>query len=190
MTRHSQLSRLVALGGFAAAGALALSAVPAGATIVCPNGIQPPSPYCTNVPPKAKTQPATKITSTSAQLNGRVGPDVRGGDITHYYFEYGRTRFYFGRTLIGTVGACPPGIDPPSPYCTVPKAERVSADISGLTPCTNYHFRVVAFNPDGFSKGADETFTTDCRHRPPHKHDFPRHGYGGSRHRAFARSSR
>ena len=178
MKRHFQLGRLAALGGLVAVGVLGMSAVPTGATIVCPKGIKPPNPYCTNVPPEAKTQPANKITATSAQLNGRVGPDVRGGDITHYFFEYGRTRFYFGRTLIGTVGWCPRGIDPPSPYCTVPKAERVSVYISGLTPCSNYHFRVVAFNPDGFAKGADETFRTDCRHHPhkPPKHDFRHHG--------------
>ncbi len=173
MTRDLHLRRFACFGWLVAVGVLALSAVPTGATVVCPPGISPP--YCTNVPPVAKTLPATNITRTSAQLNGRAGPGVFGGDITHYFFEYGRTRFYFARTPIGKIGRCLPGIAPPSPYCEVPKTKRVSAYILGLRPCTNYHFRIVAFNKDGFAKGADETFRTDCRH-DRHRYHVPRYG--------------
>ncbi len=132
MTRYSQLRRLMALGGLVATGVLAMSAVPSGATIVCPNGIQPPSPYCVNVPPKAITLGATNITRHTAQLIGLAGPNVRGGDITHYVFVYGTSRFSEQRTPRGTVGSCPAGISPPSPYCIVPKKQLVSAYISGL----------------------------------------------------------
>ena len=61
MTRYSHLRWLAALGGLLAAGVMALSAAPSGATIVCPNGIKPPSPYCTNVPPTATTSKATEV---------------------------------------------------------------------------------------------------------------------------------
>ncbi len=159
MTRYSHLRRL-APGGLVAAGVLALSAVPAGATIVCLPGIKPPSPYCTNVKPTATTLPATKITGTGARLNGLAGPNVTGGDPTQYFFQYGTTSSYTAQTLAGTVGSCPAGISAPSPYCNMPKTQPVSTGISGLAPCTNYHFRVVAQNPDGSFNGADQEFTT------------------------------
>jgi hypothetical protein len=160
MARFSDLRRLAAIGGLVVAGVIALSAIPSGATIVCPSGIKPPSAYCTNVPPTATTLPATKINGTSAQLNGSAGPNVQGGDITQYFFQYGTTTVYGSQTPTGTIGSCPAGITPPSPYCNVPKAQLVSASVSGLTPCTNYHYRVVASNPDGSFNGADQTFTT------------------------------
>lgn len=160
MARYSHLRWLAPLGGLVAAGVLALSAAPGGATIVCPIGITPPSPYCINVAPTATTLPATKINATSAQLNGSAGPNVQGGDITQYFFQYGTTPSYGSQTPTGTIGSCPSGISPPSPYCNVPKTQLVSANISNLTPCTNHHFRVVAQNPDGSFNGADQSFAT------------------------------
>jgi hypothetical protein len=44
--------------------------------------------------------------------------------------------------------------------CTVPAAEAVSADITGLTPSTTYHYRLVAINKDGTALGNDQVFTT------------------------------
>jgi hypothetical protein len=166
MTRYSHLRRLASVGGLITAGVIALSAVPSGATIVCPSGIKPPSPYCTNVPPTATTLPATKIKGTSAQLNGSVGPNVQGGDITSYFFQYGTTTSYGSQTPTGTVGTCPSGISPPSPYCNVPKTQGVTANVSNLIPCTNYHFRVVATNPDGSLNGGDLNFTTTFANPP------------------------
>jgi hypothetical protein len=160
MTRYSHLMWLAGLGGLLVAGVLALSAVPSHATIVCPNGIKPPSPYCTNVPPTATTGNPTKVKGTSATLNGVAGPNVAGGDITQYYFEYGRTAQYGFQTPPGTIGSCPAGISPPSPYCNVPKTQPVSAAISNLTPCTAYHFQLVASNPDGTALGGDVRFNT------------------------------
>jgi hypothetical protein len=54
--------------GPVAAGVVALSAGPTSATIVCPSGVKPPSPYCTNVPPTATNGEATNVKGTSATL--------------------------------------------------------------------------------------------------------------------------
>jgi hypothetical protein len=161
MTRYSHLRWVAPLGGLVAAGLIALSAAPAGATIVCPTGIKPPSPYCTNVLPTATTGSATKVGAKKATLNGVAGPNVSGGDITQYFFKYGKTTNYGSQTPTGTVGSCPVGISPPSPYCNVPKTQNVSANISGLAPCTSYHFQLFASNTDGSAPPAgDMTFTT------------------------------
>src|SRR5690349_16135738 len=160
MVRYLHLKWLAPVAGLAAAGVIALSAAPTGATIVCPKGVKPPSSYCTNVPPTATTGKATRVKTTSATLNGVAGPNVAGGDITQYFFQYGETKQYGSQTPPGTIGSCPSGITPPSPYCNVPKTKKVSADVSNLAPCTTYHFRLVATNSDGTATGHDSTFTT------------------------------
>jgi hypothetical protein len=165
MTRHSHLKWLVLLAGLVAVGVSGLLAASGSATIVCPQGIKPPSPYCVNVPPIAVTGNASHVRATSATLNGVAGPNVRNGDVTQYYFEYGTTTAYGSQTRLGTIGRCPFGITPPSPYCNVPKKKRVSADIWRLAPCTTYHFQLVAQSPDGVTDGGDNTFTT--RFAPP-----------------------
>ena len=160
MTRHLHLRWLAPLGGLVAAGVIALSALPAGSTIICPNGIKPPSPYCTNVPPTATTGSASRVTAKKATLNGVAGPSVKGGDITQYFFKYGTTTSYGSQTPTGTIGSCPAGISPPSPYCNVPASQNVSANIAGLAPCTTYHFQLFANNPDGSAAGGDISFQT------------------------------
>jgi hypothetical protein len=168
MTRYLHLKRLALLGGLAAVGASALLAGTGSATIVCPSGITPPSPYCTNVPPTATTNDATNVTTKRATLNGVAGPNVAGGDPTQYFFRYGTTTAYGNQTPTGTIGSCPAGISPPSPYCNTPPTQAVSANISHLTPCTTYHFQLFASNPDGSASGGDKTFTTAFA--PPIKH--------------------
>ena len=162
MTRYSHLRRLALLGGLAAAAVSALVAAPGSATIVCPQGVKPPSPYCTNFPPVATTQNATNVSGTKATLNGIVGPNVSGGDPTSYYFKWGKTSSYGNETPTRTLGSCPAGITPPSPYCSTPKTQAVSEDISNLTPCTVYHFQLFASNPDASTPtpGGDKAFRT------------------------------
>lgn len=162
--RYLHLRWLAPSAGLVAAGVIALSAVPTGATIVCPQGVKPPSPYCTNVPPTATTGKATNVKATSATLNGVAGPDVTGGDITQYFFKYGTTKSYGSQTRTGTIGSCPSGITPPSPYCNVPKTQKVSANVSRLAACRTYHFQLFATNADGSAKGGDKTFTTKFAH--------------------------
>jgi hypothetical protein len=166
MTRYSHLKWMAPVAALATAVVIAISAAPTGATLVCPKGVKPPSSYCTNVPPTATTGKATKVKATSATLNGVAGPDVAGGDITRYFFQYGKTKAYGSQKPRppGTIGSCPSGITTPSPYCNVPKTKSVSAKISKLASCTTYHFRLVATNADGTTNGGDKKFTTKFAH--------------------------
>lgn len=94
--------------------------------------------------PTVATEPATEVTTTSATLNATVNPESQG---TECIFEYGTTTAY------NKTAPCPP---PGSGESPVP----VSAQLSGLTPDTTYHFRVSAANAQGESTGRDATFTT------------------------------
>jgi phosphodiesterase/alkaline phosphatase D-like protein len=102
-------------------------------------------------PPSVVTSAATAVAPTSATLNATVNPeDEAVGDC---HFEYGPTETY------GSSAPCYPA--PGSGTSPV----AVSAALTGLTPSTTYHFRIVATNPTGTSQGADRTFATPLR--PP-----------------------
>jgi hypothetical protein len=113
---------------------LAAAALPAAA------GAQTPVPEA----PAATTGAADSITQTTANLNGTVDPN---GSTTTYHFEYGTSAGYGLTTPEDTV---PEGTDPVA----------VKAALSGLTKDTTYHYRLVATNPAGVSRGADRTFHT------------------------------
>jgi hypothetical protein len=91
------------------------------------------------------TNPATNITQTSAILNGLVNPN---GNITWVQFQYGMTSSYED-----TITATP---SPDSGSSNI----AVSANISGLTPNTLYHFRALAVSSNDTSYGGDLTSTT------------------------------
>ena len=93
--------------------------------------------------PSVATQNATAITLISATLNGTVNPN---GLATTYHFEWGTTVAYGNNTATLPAG---------SGIATVPE----SANITGLTGGTTYHFRIDATNSDGTSYGNDFTFT-------------------------------
>ena len=93
--------------------------------------------------PVAITDPATLIASNSARLNGTVNPH---GLSTTVHFQYGRTTSYGSRT--------------PNQTKTGNNYQNVSANISGLSAGTAYHFRIVASNSGGTRYGSDRTFTT------------------------------
>jgi hypothetical protein len=101
----------------------------------------PPPP-----PPTANTDAATAVAQNTATLNGTIAPMSQS---TGFYFQYGTSTAYGSEApvLHGTAGS---GTGP------VP----VSATISGLSPSTTYHFRVVAQGVAGDVFGADQTFTT------------------------------
>ena len=96
-----------------------------------------------NQPPTAQTGAATVSDPASATLAGVVDPN---GSDTWYFFAYGVDR-YDGHTPLARAG------DGPDPVA-------VSAPITGLTPATTYHVRLVAFNHHGFARGDDVPFTT------------------------------
>src|SRR5206468_1943936 len=93
--------------------------------------------------PVVITNPATLVTSHSARLNGTVNPH---GLSTTVYFQYGRTTGYGSRT--------------PNQTKTGNNYQNVSANISGLSEGTTYHFRIVGTNTAGTRYGTDRTFTT------------------------------
>jgi hypothetical protein len=168
LTRHTRSLRIALISCAVSVGAL-LAAGSASSTLICPPGTTNKA-YCTNIPPIAITTSASNVKKHGATLNGIAGPGINGGDITTYYFQYGKTTSYTNMTPPGTTGSCPPGATNPK-YCTSdPAAQDVSAKITGLKPGTRYHYRLVASNPDGTTYGADQTFKTPKKHHKKHHH--------------------
>jgi hypothetical protein len=100
--------------------------------------------------PVATTNPATLIANFSATLNGLVDPH---GLTTTIYFQYGTTTSYGLTTSIRSR--------------TGNSYQAVNASVSGLTANTTYHFRIVATNSAGTTRGSDRTFTTLSATGPP-----------------------
>ncbi len=114
-----------------------------------------PTPTATPAPtptptPAVTTNPATNVASFSATLNGSLNPR---GATTTVNFQYGLTTSYGSTTAMQTK--------------TGNTVQAVSANISGLTASTTYHFRMVAHNGGGTSFGSDRTFTTLSATGPP-----------------------
>ncbi len=94
--------------------------------------------------PGATTAAAQNVGPTGATLTGTVNPH---GTDTTAYFQYGTTPAYSARTPNQAAG-----------NGNGPIAEN--AAISGLTPNTIYHYRIVAVSSAGTTRGADRTFRT------------------------------
>lgn len=97
----------------------------------------------TTTGPVVTTGPAKNVTYSGATLTGTVNPN---GHETDYYFQYGTTRSYGSRTQLTPAG-------------NGSKNVAASASISGLTPNTAYHYRLVAVGAST-QDGGDRTFTT------------------------------
>ena len=89
------------------------------------------------------TSNATSVASFSATLNGSANPNGRS---TNVYFEYGPTITYGFTTPVHTQNGN--------------ISTSISANMSGLSAGTTYHFRLVASNGAGTHYGVDRTFTT------------------------------
>ncbi len=99
------------------------------------------------IPPIVVTSAATGVTTVIATMNGTVNAN---NSSTTVFFDWGLTAAY---------GSTVPGIPSPVTGNTV---TNVSANLSGLTPLTTYHFRVRGVNAAGTSNGLDQTFFTVC----------------------------
>src|SRR5919112_2387227 len=84
--------------------------------------------------PVVVTNPATGVTDVAATLNGVVGPQW---NFKVYTFQYGVAR-YDHQTQITAL--------PPSGN----GARPVSVQVTGLTPATEYHYRLVAGDGGSF----------------------------------------
>jgi Ca2+-binding RTX toxin-like protein len=96
--------------------------------------------------PKATTLFATGIGQQSATLYGSVNPE---GSATSYYFEYGPTTAYGTKIPVS-----------PKEVGAGTSEVTVSESVTGLTPATTYHFRIVATSVAATTNGVDRTFTT------------------------------
>jgi DNA-binding beta-propeller fold protein YncE len=97
--------------------------------------------------PDVTTGAASIAKPTSPVLSGVVDPDDI--QITSCQFEYGTTTSY-GHTV-----ACS---QTPGEIGTGSEPVPVNAEISGLSPSTEYHYRLLASNAAGTNPGADRTF--------------------------------
>ena len=94
--------------------------------------------------PMVVTGPATGVSAQAATLIGSV---TANGVATSYHFEYGPTTAY---------GSTTPATDPGTGLGALP----VTAALDGLSPGTTYHYRLVAGNKAGVTRGYDKSFTT------------------------------
>ncbi len=95
--------------------------------------------------PTAVTNAATNVSRIAATLNGAVNPN---GLSTAVVFQYGTTTSY-GNEVAAT----------PSPLSGT-SVMQVTAALTGLSPNTLYHYRLVATNGAGTTNGDDQTLTT------------------------------
>jgi hypothetical protein len=98
--------------------------------------------------PGAKTKPATGIEIESATAHGEVNPE--GLAVEECYFEYGDSTNY---------GEKAPCVESEGEIGTGTGYLAVHAELTGLTPGIEYHFRLVAANENGPAAGSDASFT-------------------------------
>jgi len=95
--------------------------------------------------PEVDSTLASAITPDSATLSAQIKP---GFGSTIFRFQYGSTTSYGEQT-------------PPSESIGSDNTDHdASGEISGLTPGTTYHFRVIATNFSGSTVGPDQSLTT------------------------------
>ncbi len=94
--------------------------------------------------PAARTGAVADLQAQTATLLGRIDP--RGARTT-YHFQYGPTARY-GAVTPAAVAAAGAG------------AVNVTAPLGALAPFTTYHYRLVATNRNGTTRGARRTFKT------------------------------
>jgi hypothetical protein len=92
-----------------------------------------------------ETKPPTNVDENNAVLNGQLDADNLP---TNYYYEYGRTKTYGQTTPVTPINGAPGEVKP------TPQA------IGHLQRGKTYHYRLVASNELGTTKGEDVVFRT------------------------------
>lgn len=108
----------------------------------------------TDARPIVTTGPTTGVTDDTVTFTGTINPAGRG-DLTQCFFEYGFDEQY------GNVVPCEPdpSANPPGSHFTT--ETQVTATITGLSPGTTGHYRLVAKNTaEGSGAGLDRTYTS------------------------------
>ncbi len=100
--------------------------------------------FFTSTSPTIENESVSAIASAGAAVGANIDA---AGLLTDYHVEYGATEAYGSSTLSLTVGAAK-------------SAVGVLVHLSGLTPGSTYHARVVAHNALGTADGEDLAFTT------------------------------
>jgi hypothetical protein len=122
---------------------------------------------------------ASQILDTTARLEGLVNPN---GKATSYVFEY-VNEANFVATGFEKASSIPVGGEAVGSG-TVDLA--IAQQVSGLTPLTTYHFRVVATNPDGTAEGERDEAGQEIAHILT---TFPSAGQGLPDGRAYEQAS-
>jgi hypothetical protein len=102
-------------------------------------------------PMPAVSMEATGTTQTTATLNAKVNP--KGVELTDCHFDYGTTLAFGSSAKCSSL---------PHGEASVP----ASAEISGLSPNTTYHVRIVATNANGTATSSASEFATKAEEVP------------------------
>lgn len=111
----------------------------------------PDRTFTTQGPPRIASVSASSVGVHGAHISAQVNP---GLSPTTFHVEYGGPAYGGATAESGVVGADDAG-------------HTVGVDLSGLSPGTTYHFRVVASNGIGVGTSGDFTFTTAAESAPP-----------------------
>lgn len=98
------------------------------------------------LPPVVTTEAAQAVTQSTATIKAKVNP--KGGSVTNCHFDFGTSQSYGSNLSCAT--------SPGSVNADVAEARAVS----GLTPATIYHYRLVVTSNAGTVEGDDVEFTT------------------------------
>jgi hypothetical protein len=102
--------------------------------------------------PTVTNAAATNLGHSSATVNASIG--LNGGpNVTSCVFQYGPT-IAFGSSV------------PCSPATPYAGTTAISANLSGLTAETTYHYRAVLTTPNGTKKGLSQTFKLEAVYSP------------------------
>ena len=104
--------------------------------------------------PIVATGSTSATTASSATVEGSVAPNRNA--VSMCVFQYGTSATY------GAEVSCAQSVAGEGSTPTT-----VTAALTGLTPGTTYHYRVIATNADGTSYGLDRTFTTSSEAGAP-----------------------